>query len=69
MIGVCLGLSRTDKDMDQWHMSEDKEVKVGTLAGVHQPRHSIRRLAVVNLAGLTPTETHGEGRLIELATH
>ena len=30
------------------------------LAGVHQPRHSIKRLAVVNLAGPTPTETHGE---------
>ena len=50
-------------------MSEDEEVKVGMQAGVHQPRHSIKRLAVVKLAGPTPTGEGMERRLIELATH
>lgn len=50
-------------------MSEDEEVKVGMRAGVHQPRHSIKRLAAVKLAGPTPTGEGMERRLIELATH
>lgn len=55
-------------------MCEDEEVKVGTQAVVHQPRHSIKKLAVAKLAGRTPTGGGGGGggmerRLIELATH
>lgn len=42
---------------------------MGTQAGVHQPRHSIKRLAMVRLAGPTPTGEGMERRLIELATH
>lgn len=33
---------------------EDEEVKVGMQAVVHQPRHSIKKLAMVKLAGRTP---------------
>lgn len=42
-------------------MCEDEEVKVGMQAVVHQPRHSIKKLAMAKLAGRTPTGGgHGE---------
>lgn len=65
-----MGLARTDEDIDQWQVSVDEKVKVGMQAGVHQLRQSIKRPAVVKLAGPSPTGEEGtERRLIELATH
>lgn len=41
---------RTVKDIDQWHMCEDEEVKAGIEAAVLQPRHFIKYLAIVKMA-------------------